>query len=359
LSDPPLRAPFTRLTGIDPVRIAVEATVGVPVPLPPRRSTHVALELDGEAGRLLDADGGVTATWRRGDVDARVLHLDGQRVDLELRWPDASRREQLRGRSPEAVELAERLAQDTRIAAGTDPEADAALRALAEATLAPKLRDEYHAELRAVTALLAPGERPLALAGAIRGLSDGIVLLTDRMLGWWGGGRKAALVIPRDAIVAAAVPEPGELRVEHAGETATLSAFKPPERAADLLALLDLPAPDGVDALAAGDDEAEPLRRELDLDRALWEEGERGELLATGYLGAKAGALVLTDRRLLWASRKAGPLLWDRAAIASATAKRSFGATRVDLALRDGGSHRFDAVQPRERAEALAAALGR
>jgi hypothetical protein len=353
LTDPPLRASFTRVTGIDPVRIAVEATVGVPVPLPPRRSTRVMLENDGTETRLLDADGGVTDAWPRGAVDARVLEYDAKVVELELRSPE--RRLRLRGAAtPEAIEIAERLAQDTRIAAGTDAQADAALRELAEATLTLALRTDYHAELRAVSALLAPGERPLALAGAMRGLSDGIVLLTDRMLGWWGGGRKAALVIPRDAIRAAAVAEPGELRVDHEGGTATLAAFQPAERAAELLALLDLPAPAGVDALAAGDDEAEQLQRELELIRALWEEGERGELLATGYVGARHGALVLTDRRLLWASRKAEPLVWERAAIAAITAKRSLGATRVDITLRDGGTHRFDIVQPRERAEALA-----
>jgi hypothetical protein len=358
LSDPPLRAPFTRVTGIDPVKVVVDAAVGVPVPLPPRRSTRVALELDAAEGRLLDADGEVTATWTRGAVDARVRDVDADRVELELRWPD-TRRERLRGRTPEAVEIAERLAQDTRVAAGTDRAADAALRALAEATLPPAVRTDYHAELHAVAALLAPGERPLALAGAMRGLSDGIVLLTDRMLGWWGGGRKAALAIPRDAIAAAAVPEPGELRVEHDGGTTTLAAFQPPERAAELLALLDLPAPAGVDALIAADEAvASRLVRELELVRGLWQDGERGELLATGYVGAKAGALVLTDRRLLWASRKAEPLVWERAAIASIAARKSFRMTRLDLALRDGGRHRFDAAEPRERAEALAALFG-
>jgi hypothetical protein len=99
------------------------------------------------------------------------------------------------------------------------------------------------------------------------------------------------------------------------------------------------------------------LRPELELVRELWEDGEAGELLAIGYVGAKSGALVLTDRRLLWASRKAEPLTFPRDAIAGATAKRSLGATRLDVALRDGGAQRFDVVQPRERAEAVAAAL--
>jgi hypothetical protein len=349
LSDPPLRAPFSRVTGVDPVRIAVETAVGVPVPLPPHRSARVTLQVGPDEARLETTDGDVA--WPRGAVDARVRAQDDDWVELELRWPATARRERLRGRTPEAIEIAERLAQDTRIAAGSDPEAEAALFALAEATLPPALRTEYHAELRAVTTLLAPGERPLALAGAMRGLSDGIVVLTGRTLGWWGGGRKAAVVIPRDAITRAVV-EADELRVEHAGGTITLAAVRPPERAGELLALLDLPAPEGVDALA-GDALAEQLERELELLRPLWQDGERGELLAHGYVGAKRGALVVTDRRLLWASRKAEPLVWERAAIASISGKRSFGMTRVDIALRDGGSHRFDGVEPRERAEAL------
>jgi hypothetical protein len=356
LSAPPLRAPFTRQTGVDPVRVVVEGTVGVPVPLPPRRSTRVELEVGPDEARLRTTDGDVS--WPRGAVDARVRAQADGWVDLELRWPGTARRERLRGRTPEAIEIAERLAQDTRVAAGSDPGAETALRELAEATLPPALRTDHHAELRAVTALLAPGERPLALAGAMRGLSDGIVVLTDRMLGWWGGGRKAAVVIPRDAIARAAA-DGDAVRLEHEGETTLLAAIRPPERAAELLALLDLPAPAGVDALIAGDALAEQLRRELKLIHGLWSDGERGELLASGYIGAKRGALVLTDRRLLWASRKADPLVWNRAAIASISAKRSFGLTRVDLALHDGGSHRFDGVDPRERAEALVAALTR
>jgi hypothetical protein len=333
----------------------------VPVPLPPRRSSRLTLEVDATEGRVLDADDRVLSAWSRGAVDARVRELNDRFVELQLRGPGADHR--LRGAATEAaVAIAERLAHDTRVAHGTDAEADVALRALAEATLPPAVRTEYHAALHAVAALLAPGERPVALAGAMRGLSDGIVLVTDRALGWWGGGRKAALVVPREEITSVELADARELRVGHGDGTTVLALVEPPGRAAELAALLaaDLPEPAGIDALVA----AEPdegvvwqLRRELELARELWQDGEAGELLAIGYVGGTHGAIVLTDRRLLWASRKAEPLTFARDAIAGATAKRSLGATRLDVALRDGGAQRFDVVQPRGRAEALAAAL--
>ncbi len=171
MSDPPLRAPFTRVTGVDPVKLVLDATVGVPVPLPPRRSSRLTLEVDATEGRVLDADDRVLSAWSRGAVDARVRELNDRFVELQLRGPGADHR--LRGAATEAaVAIAERLAHDTRVAHGTDAEADVALRALAEATLPPAVRTEYHAALHAVAALLAPGERPVALAGAMRGLSS-------------------------------------------------------------------------------------------------------------------------------------------------------------------------------------------
>jgi hypothetical protein len=148
LSDPPLRAPFTRVTGVDPVKVILDAAVGVPIPLPPRRSSRLTLEVDASEGRLLDADDRVLSAWARGAVDARVRELNDRFVELQLRGPGADYR--VRGAATEAaVAIAERLAHDTRIAHGTDAEADAALRALAEATLPPAVRTEYHAALHA------------------------------------------------------------------------------------------------------------------------------------------------------------------------------------------------------------------
>jgi hypothetical protein len=201
----------------------------------------------------------------------------------------------------------------------------------------------------------------------MRGLSGGIVVVTDRALAWWGGGRRWPTVIPRDAITGAEPVEAAgseELRVAHGGAATVLGLVEPPGRAAELAALLaaGLPGPSGLDALVAAEPDAGitwQLKRELELVRDLWREREAGELLALGFVGGKRGALVLTDDRLLWASRKADPVVLERAAIAGVTAKRVLGVIRLDLALDGGGAQRFDAVEPRERAEALAAALQR
>ena len=258
------------------------------------------------------------------------------------------------------------LAQDTRLAHGLDEEADAAFTRLAAETLPDALRLERGTALRGVAVMLQPGERPLVVAGADRGLSSGVALLTDRALLWWAGGRKASLAIAREEIAAAAVERDVELVVEDlGGRRFSLGDLDPPERAKEIAALLvaALPEPAAAhpfDLLveATGEKDTWPIRHDLEAVRELWEDGELGLALAIGIVGSRRGALVVTDRRLLWVSRKAEPIVLDRAELAAGELKRRLTLTRIELTLAGGAQHRIDAVEPADRAAEILAALG-
>ena len=348
-----------------------QGALGLPVPLPqPRRSRvlpkRFVLEVAEDEVRVLDGDAGVLERWPRGAVDARIRLLDERDVQLDLRWPDQVRRAGLYAdAAAETVAVAELLAQDTRLAHGLDEEADAAFTRLAAETLPEALRRERGTALRGVAVMLQPGERPLVVAGADRGLSFGIALLTDRALLWWAGGRKASLAIPREEIAAAAV-ERVELVVEDVGgRRSSLGDFDPAERAREIAELLvaALPepaAPHPFDVLveATGEKITWHIRHDLELVRELWEEGERGLELAIGIVGSRRGALVVTDRRLLWVSRKADPIAIGRADVAAGELGRRLGLTRLELTLTGGETRRIDAIEPSDRAALILAALG-
>jgi hypothetical protein len=361
LSGLPLRAAFERVDGIDPTFLL---RIAAPVPVPLPRDPHptglpkrVVLELDAGELRILDGDR-VLEAWPRGALVARVDELGGASVDLKLRWPDGGRAGVLRARdSPDALAIAEALARDARVASGGDAPGDDTVHALAAATLPARLRSDYADEIRAVTSVLSPGERPLAVAVA----HAGIVVLTDRALSWWAGGRREPVVIPRTTIRAVASARwVGEtLWIDHGADGPTsFTSVEPAGRAAEIAAGFD--AVHEVDRLVAADDDIallEGLWRELALARERWLPGERGELLARADVGFRSGALLLSDRRLLWVCRKADPIAVARADVAGAECKRSIGLTRLELALSGGGELTFEAVQPRERAELLRSAL--
>jgi hypothetical protein len=376
----PVRAPFACVAPwkLEPlIEGAIQGTLGLPVPVPQpkhrppgtRLPERLVLEVADDEVHILDEGGErMVESWPRGQVAARVRLLDDVEVVLELRWSGVDRYGRIEAEPTDAaVAVAELLAHDTRVANGGDAETDAALMRLAEQTLPDELGRARHAALRAVAALVAPGERPLVVAGGERGWSFGIVVLTDRTLYWWSGGRKPPVVLARGEIAEAATRRYGDyvdLVVKDGRGRTTVVEVTPPERAeaiAELLAAeLPEPAAPGLAALVAADPD-EPLthqlRRELELVAELWDDDEQGRVLAIGFIGAKRGALVLTDRRLLWASRKAEPIAIERSTIVAAELSRKLGTTRLDLTLSGGATQRFDAVDSRERAEAIRDAL--
>jgi hypothetical protein len=243
LTELPLRATFTREYPI--VSDVLRGAVGAPIPLPVNRLwRRFVLELDENELRFLRKRGAVVEAWPRGALAARISQLAPASVELKLRRPDG-RTTTLRARgSADALALAELLAQDTRVAAGTDLECDEAVRRLAAETLPEKLRSDHADKLRAISALLTPGERPAALAVS----TFGVALLTDRALCWWNGGRKEPVVIARgDVRFAAAAPD--ALLVDHDSGTEQLLFLEPAGRAAVLAAAL--PPRAGLDELLA------------------------------------------------------------------------------------------------------------
>src|SRR5918992_3720461 len=66
----------------------------------------------------------------------------------------------------------------------------------------------------------------------------------------------------------------------------------------------------------------------------------------------------LTERAAGLSSTCSGSPEIDRAEIDGAEATRGLILTRIDVDLRDGRHERFDAIEPRDRAEAAVAALG-
>jgi hypothetical protein len=351
LSELPLRATFTRDHWI--AASALRGTTGLPIPLPVHR---VVLELDENELRLLGRRGAVSEAWPRGALGARISPVGRDGFELKLRRPDGGRTTTLRAtKSADALALAELLAQDTRIAAGTDLGAHEAVRRLAAETLPEKLRRRHADKLGAITALLAPGERPAAVAVA----TSGVALLTDRALCWWDGGRKDPVVIERGAIrFAAAAPD--ALLVDHDDGIERFEFLEPDGRAAEIAAAL--PPRAGLDELLASESDVEMLwevRRAFAPLRARWRDGERGELFARADFQLRTGALVLTDLRLLWGSGKADPIVLERREVVRAETKRVLGIRSLELALPGGGELEFDDIAPRERLEKIRAVLPR
>jgi hypothetical protein len=345
-----LRADFSR-HGRAGVQIGLPAP-GLRVPALPERLT---LELDDDELRILNRrDGRLFDARPRGAIDARVTVLQND-VELSLRWPDDERRHLIRAEaSAEAMEVAEALARDSRVARGADPETDAALMRLAAETLPPELLRERHDALRKIAELLERGERPLVVAGGDRGLDYGIVLLTDRTLFQWAGGRKTWLDLPREELAGACTNAHGWLFVaDAAGRRYEIEDIKPPERAEEIVAALGLPLlPDGkLDDLAVSRADAARVI-------AAWEVGEVPQAFATGTVGWRSGVLGVTDRRLLWVPRKDEPVALDRAQIVAARMRDEFLSAHLLITLRNGDEHVFELVGKRDATKVLAALEG-
>jgi hypothetical protein len=371
----PLRAPFRRgPRRFDVGEFALDVVVGIPVPR--RRSDEdlgtelppgIVLEVDTEEVRVLDDRGeAVLETWPRGSVDARIDLLDDKELWLELRWPRNTRGGRIIAEtSPDARRIADLLVADTRVRRGAAREPGEALRRLVAEGLPERVQIERHRAISGVAMLLRDGERPLLVAGAARGFSDGIVVLTDRALLWWTGGRKDPLLLPRDRIRSAATSEPlrdaVDLTVQpRDGKDIVLSFIEPPDRGPDLASALN-PRADALDELLAKERDGSAfllLRDRLDTVRPLLHEGERAATYAGAVRRTSSGVLIVTDRRLLWVPKKGGPTEIDRAEITAAKASRKLILTHVALVLTGGRFERFDAIEPRDRAEAIVEALG-
>jgi hypothetical protein len=374
-----LRAPFRRGprrfdAGELALDLILNSTVGFPVPgrkrseedlgteLPPR----FVLEVDAAEVRVLNDSGeAVLESWPRGAVEARIDLLDGKQLWLELLWPRSTRGGRvIADTSPEARELADVLVDDTNARHGAAREPGAVLRRLVAETLPDQLRMERHQAISGVARMLREAEQALLVAGAARGLSEGIVVLTDRALLWWAGGRKEPLVLPRDRIrSAASEPVAGmvELIVQpREGKDIRLASIEPPDRGADLVTALN-PRADALDTLLAQERDSSAfllLRDRLDQVRPLLADGERAMTYAGATRGISNGVLVVTDRRLLWVPKKGSPIEIPRGEIDRAEATQKRILTRIDVDLGDGRRECFDGIQPRDRAADVVAALG-
>lgn len=71
----------------------------------------------------------------------------------------------------------------------------------------------------------------------------------------------------------------------------------------------------------------------------------------------KLGALVVSDRRVLWSSKPGKVVAVDRADVVAVTLIEAGGGGRVELRLTGGRRERFDVIAPEGRAAAVAAAL--
>ncbi len=287
--------------------VVLRGPLGLPLPRPKRPDDDIrtglppkfVLEVAEDSVRVLD-DGAtrLVESWQRGAVDAWVPRMDEDEVVVELRWPGGERAGRIVGdASPEARAVAELLAADTRVRRGVDPEVDAALRRLVTEILSDELARDRHSALAEQATLLQPDDRPRLVAGAARGFSDGILLLTDRALRWCSGGRKRPLLLTRDEIESAVLETTGdftELVVRRAaGKTLRLDGLDPPD----------------------------------------------------------AGPAIVA------APRKGEPLVVERADIVDATATPLRVGTRLDLTLDNGLNERFESIEPSEQAEQIAAAL--
>jgi hypothetical protein len=359
------------------VDVGLRTTVGVPLPRPRRPDDDTGtelpprffLEVDDDEVRVIE-DGGaaIVESWARGAVNAVIHRIDEDELVLTLRWPGSTRGGRVVAESSaEAREVAELLARDTRARRGVDAEADAALSELVSATLPDSLRLERRRAVAGVAHLLEPGERPLTVAGAARGFSDGIVLLTDRAVRWWSGGRRSPVVLPREEIRTGStdtVAGDMDLVLEpYSGRAVRVQAVEPPDRAeAIATALRSDPerSAEPLDALLAkepNDALAHTIRGQLARARKLIREGEHPMAFAVALRGTTRGALLVTDQRLFWVAAKGEPISMDRALIEAVEPVRKLIVTRLDVSLTDGESERFDAIEPRDRATLIAGAL--
>jgi hypothetical protein len=378
----PVRAPFARgPRPFEPEEFLVDAvlhtTVGVPLPrrrrpdedmgteLPP----NFFLEVDHDEVRVIE-DGGaaIVERWARGAVHAVIHRIDEGELVLTLRWPGSTRGGRVAAESSaEAREVAELLARDTRTRRGVDAEADAAFGELVSATLPDPIRVERHRAIAGLAQLLERGERPLIVAGAARGFSDGIILLTDRAVRWWSGGRRSPVVVPREEILTGrteTVAGDMDLVLEpYSGRAVRIETVEPPDRAKAIATALGSDPEGRVDPLDAllanepNDAVSHPIRRQLARARELIRDGERPTAFAGALRGARRGALLVTDQRLLWVAAKGELISIDRRLIKAVEPERKLIVTRLDVSMTDGGIERFDAIEPRHRAALIAGAL--
>ena len=126
--------------------------------------------------------------------------------------------------------------------------------------------------------------------------------------------------------------------------------------------------PDELDSAAAVDRLAEEhltrswdVMEELDVLPGTLEPGEQPQAMAHAGLGGKSGPVVLTDRRLLFVSRKPTDeefVELPRAKLGGAEAGSNLlGATRLRVD-HDGTRVDFKAIETKERAGEIAALLG-
>lgn len=356
--------------------------VAIPVPIPRRRAPRddpgtqlpprFVIELTADSVRVLGEDGATAVeSWPRGAVTAYVESMDDREIEVALRWPDAHRAGRiLADMTREARAVAELLAADTRVREGVDRRGDAELRGLVSRTLSEKRLIERQAAVGVLSRLLRDGERPLVVASAERGMGSGLVLLTDTRVLWASIGRRDAIVLRReqiDAAVCETLPGWTELTIRYGGEhDVRLGGIDPPE-AAEAIAAATAPAPvppaapDAIDELLAAepDDRAAIVigKHRLDRVRELLLDGERPVAFAPAARGLKLGALVVTDRRVLWVARKGEPFVVARDDVRGAAVTRGRMGTTLELEFADAPGLRLDAIDPGERAELIVAAL--
>ena len=359
------------------VDVVLHTTLPVPVPrrrhpdedmgteLPPR----FFLEVDHDEVRVIE-DGGarVVERWARGAVHAVLHRIEEDELVLELRWPKSTRGGRVAAESSaEAREVAELLTRDTRARRGVDVEADAAFGELVSATLPDSLRLERPRAVAGLAHLLERGERALIVAGASSRYIDGIVVLTDRAVRWWSGGRRSPVVVPREEIRTArteTVADNTDLVLEpFSGRAVRIQWVQPPDRAKAIATALRRD-PEGpaapLDALLAkepNDALSRTVRPQLARARQLLRDGERPMAFAAALRGATRGALLVTDQRLLWVAAEGEPISIERALIDAVEPERKLIVTRLDVSMTNGKRERFDAIETRDRAALIAGAL--
>ena len=354
--------------------------VALPVPIPRRRAprddpgtqlpARFVIELTNDAVTVLAEDGAeVIESWTRGAVTAYVESMDDNEVEVYLRWPDALRAGRiLADMMPASRLVAELLASDTRVREGVDRGGDAELRGLVSGTLSAERLIDRQAGVGVLSRLLRGGERPLVVAAAERGMGSGLVLLTDSRVLWASIGRRDALVLAREEIDAAHCETTSgwtELTISYGGERHRLGGIDPPEAGYEIAAATapapaPPPVPDALDELLAAEPDGEAalvIGRQLERVRELLLDDERPTAFALAARGVKLGALVVTDRRLLWAGRKGEPFVVARDDVRAAVVTHGRMTTTLELELADAPNLRLDAVDPGARADLIVAAL--
>lgn len=99
------------------------------------------------------------------------------------------------------------------------------------------------------------------------------------------------------------------------------------------------------------------IGRQLERVRELLLDGERPVAFTCAVRGSRLGALVVTDRRVLWAGKKAGPIVIERDALRGTRVTPRRMATSLELEIAGDDDVRFDAVEPAARTLLIVAAL--